>query len=108
MWSIQNNKMLPIMPFETGGTPWHSSQYAALPDIYVQDASLEIAWSKVALERDSIAGESIIPFVSSGLQGFDINLPEDWILTEYYLNGQEAILPKIEIQSYNTSNNGEL
>lgn len=108
MWSIQNNKMLPIMPFEIGGTPWHSSQYAALPDIYVQDASLEIALSKVALERDTIAGESIIPFVSSGLQGFDINLPEDWILTEYYLNRQEAILPKIEIQPYITSNNGEL
>ncbi len=107
MWSIQNNKMLPIMPFEIGGTPWHSSQYAALPDIYVQDASLEIAWSKVALERDTIAGEIIIPFVSSGLQGFDINLPEDWILTEYYLKNYKFILPKIKIQPYNTSNNGE-
>lgn len=100
MWSIQNNKMLPIMPFEIGGTPWHSCQYAALPDIYVQDASLEIAWSKVALERDTIAGESIIPFISSGLQGFDINLPEDWILAEHYIRQKEAILPLIRHSRY--------
>jgi N-acylneuraminate cytidylyltransferase len=106
MWSIQNNKMLPIMPFEIGGTPWHSSQYASLPDIYVQDASLEIAWSKVALERDTIAGEIIIPFVSSRLQGFDINIPEDWILAEYYVRQKEAILPLIHHSTY-TNKHGE-
>jgi len=83
------------MPFTKAGTPWHSSQYAALPEIYAQDASLEMAWSRIALEQHTIAGESIIPFVSQGLEGFDINVPEDWVLAEYYLAQRQARLPAI-------------
>ena len=97
MWVVRENRMLPIMPFTNGSTPWHSSQYAALPEIYVQDASLEIAWSHVALEKNSIAGESIVPFISQGLEGYDINNPEDWLVAEYYLNAGEVTLPEITI-----------
>ena len=92
--------MLPVMPFTIGTTPWHSSQYAALPEIYAQDASLEIAWSRVALESGSIAGEVIIPLVSQGLEGYDINEPEDLILAEHYLSIGAARLPTITQASY--------
>lgn len=95
MWVIRGKRMLPVMPFTNGATPWHSSQYAALPEIYAQDASLEIAWSRIALEQNSIAGEAIIPFISHGLEGFDINEPEDWLLAEHYLAKGEAHLPTI-------------
>ena len=95
MWVVRGERMLPVMPFTNGSTPWHSSQYAALPDIYAQDASLEIAWSRIALEQNSIAGEAIIPFISQGLEGFDINQPEDWLLAEHYLANGEASLPVI-------------
>ena len=100
MWVIHGRRMLPILPFVNGTTPWHSSQYAALPDIYVQDASLEFAWSRVALEQNSIAGEAIIPFISLGLEGFDINQPEDWLLAEHYLAAGKARLPVINHLSY--------
>ena len=95
MWVVRGKRMLPVMPFTNGSTPWHSSQYTALPDIYAQDASLEIAWSRIALEQNSIAGEAIIPFISQGLEGFDINQPEDWQLAEDYLVNGEAVLPVI-------------
>lgn len=95
MWVIRGKRMLPVLPFTIGETPWHSSQYAALPKIYVQDASLEIAWSRVPLQSGSIAGESIIPFVSHGLEGFDINEPEDWWMAERLLSNGEAKLPQI-------------
>jgi N-acylneuraminate cytidylyltransferase len=95
MWVVRGKRMLPVMPFANGTTPWHSSQYAALPEIYAQDASLEIAWSRIALERNTIAGEAIIPFISHGLEGFDINEPEDWLLAEHYLAQGEARLPAI-------------
>jgi CMP-N,N'-diacetyllegionaminic acid synthase len=95
MWVIRGERMLPVMPFTNGGTPWHSSQYAALPEIYAQDASLEIAWSRIALEQNTIAGEIIIPFISNGLEGFDINEPEDWVLAEHYLAAGEVRLPVI-------------
>lgn len=107
MWVIRGKRMLPLLPFSNGATPWHSSQYAALPEIYAQDASLEIAWSRVALEQNSIAGEAIIPFVSQELEGFDINEPEDWWMAERLLATQEAALPAVILPHYNSSNKPE-
>lgn len=101
MWVIRGSRMLPLLPFANGSTPWHSSQYAALPEVYAQDASLEIAWSRVPLEQNSIAGEAIIPFVSQGYEGFDINEPEDWWMAERLLNTQSVVLPTTSIPPYN-------
>lgn len=101
MWVIRGKRMLPLLPYANGATPWHSSQYAALPEIYAQDASLEIAWSRVALEQNSIAGEAVIPFVSQGLEGFDINDPEDWWMAERLLATQAAVMPVISLPPYN-------
>jgi CMP-N,N'-diacetyllegionaminic acid synthase len=100
MWVLRGQRMLPLMPFSNGSTPWHSSQYAALPEVFVQDASLEIAWARVARESNSIAGEAIVPFVSQALEGFDINQPEDWILAEHYLATGSATLPAIAMAPY--------
>lgn len=101
MWVIRSNRMLPIMPFTEKMTPWHSCQYASLPEIYVQDASLEIAWSRLPLESGTIAGEAIIPFISKGLDGFDINEAEDWLLAQHYLSNGDARLPAISRLPYN-------
>jgi N-acylneuraminate cytidylyltransferase len=100
MWVIRGNRMLPLLPFSHDSTPWHSSQYAALPEVYAQDASLEIAWSCVPIEQQCIAGKAIIPFVSQGYEGFDINAPEDWWMAEWLLNTQTVTLPPISIQPY--------
>lgn len=100
MWVVRGKRMLPVMPFANGGTPWHSSPYVALPEIYAQDASLEIAWSRLPLLQNTIAGEAIIPFISQELEGFDINEPEDWLLAEHYLAQGEARLPTIRLNPY--------
>ena len=104
MWVIRGKRMLPVLPYTNGITPWHSSQYAALPEVYAQDASLEIAWSRVALEQKSIAGESIIPFVSQGYEGFDINEPEDWWIAERLVATQKAATPFIALPPYQFDN----
>lgn len=101
MWVIRGNRMLPILPFSNDYTPWHSCQYASLPEIYSQNASLEIAWSKIALQQNSISGEAVIPFISLGMEGFDINNAEDWILAEQFLNQGDAQLPEINLPPYN-------
>ena len=96
MWKISGNRMRPVMENpHSSETPWHSMSYQALPEIHVQNASLEIAWSRVALEEGTIAGTEIIPFVSEGYEGFDINLPEDWYLCEYLIHNELVKLPKI-------------
>jgi N-acylneuraminate cytidylyltransferase len=100
MWIVRGHRMLPLLPFANGTTPWHSSQYAALPEVYAQDASLEIAWTRIALEHHTIAGNAIIPFISHGLEGFDINEPEDWSLAEVFLANGVATLPPIGLSPF--------
>jgi N-acylneuraminate cytidylyltransferase len=52
-----------LLPYSNGATPWHNSQYAAFPELYAQNASLQIAWSRVPLEPNSTAGRFIIPLI---------------------------------------------
>ena len=100
MWTVQGRRMLPLLPFEVGGQPWHSNQYAALPAVYVQNASLEIARARVVTELGSIAGAAVVPFFTEGYEGFDINDPLDWKMAELLLREQEACLPTINSPPY--------
>jgi CMP-N,N'-diacetyllegionaminic acid synthase len=100
MWVLRGDRMLPLLPFSNDITPWHSCQYSALPEVYVQDASLEIAWSTVALQKRSISGANIIPFISMGLEGFDINEPLDWTLAEYYLTTGKVHLHHLNFPAF--------
>ncbi|HET9383893.1 MAG TPA: acylneuraminate cytidylyltransferase family protein, partial [Gemmatimonadales bacterium] len=45
MWLVEGERMQPFVKQapEDGGPPWHSRPYQALPRVYVQNASLEIA-----------------------------------------------------------------
>lgn len=96
MWIVRGARMHPLMPMGPKDVPYHSTQYAALPEVYVQNASLEIAWSRVPLEMASIAGEVLTPFLTEGDEGFDVNRPRDWKLLEMALASGEASLPTID------------
>lgn len=101
MWVINENQMHPLLPFKLNQVPWHSSQYANLPEIYIQNASLEIAYTKTVFELNSISGHVIQPFISQGIEGFDINYPEDWILAEHYINSGDGKLVHIKVKPFN-------
>ena len=62
MWVIRGKRMTPLLPLSPAEQPWHSSQYQSLPEVYVQNASLEIAWTRVVLEDRTLAGSVLIPF----------------------------------------------
>lgn len=96
MWMIEGARMSPLMPKKQDGQPLHSLQYPSLPEIYVQNASLEIAWSRVALNGHSIAGETVIPFFTEGLEGFDINSPADWFYAGHLIAHEGAQLPRVD------------
>lgn len=78
MWIRHNDIIYPLMPFINDGTPWHSTQYAALPEVYIQNASLEICWTEKYLETGQIAGNIVSPFFTEHCEGFDINNESDW------------------------------
>ena len=84
MWLKHDNRILPLMPFTLDGTPWHSNQYNKLPEVYVQNASLEIVWTDVVFKTGSISGSSVLPFFTDKFEGFDINRPEDWLMAQQY------------------------
>jgi CMP-N,N'-diacetyllegionaminic acid synthase len=95
MWVERDGYMLPLLPFGPAELPWHSTPYQALPEIYIQNASLEIAWSRVVLKGKTIAGTVILPFKTEGTEGFDINVEEDWLMANILLNNGEATLPPV-------------
>lgn len=101
MWVIRGEFMFPLMPLTPEGAPWHSQQMAALPQVYKQNASLEIAWTRVAQAAPpTIAGNAIVPFISDGQDGFDINLPQDVIDAEVLIASGEAELPPIDLPPF--------
>ena len=95
MWVVRGRRMTPLLPLGPAEQPWHSSQYPSLPEIYVQNASLEIAWSRVVFEDRTIAGNVVMPFFTEAYEGFDVNNPYDWQLAEQLVQNGEAKLPRI-------------
>jgi len=100
MWVVKDNRMVSLLPLTAEDQPWHSTQYAALPAVYIQNASLEIAWTRVIHELRTIAGNILMPFISEKHDGFDINNPEDWWIAEYLLKNGEVKLPHIVQEPY--------
>ncbi|MBW2109273.1 MAG: acylneuraminate cytidylyltransferase family protein [Deltaproteobacteria bacterium] len=100
MWVIRQNRMMPLLPLGPEDQPWHSSPYQSLPEVYVQNASLEIAWSRVVFEDRTIAGNVIVPFHTQGFEGFDLNDHYDWSYALQLLSSQKAQLPEVEQTPY--------
>jgi N-acylneuraminate cytidylyltransferase len=95
MWVLENETIRPLLPQPEGQTPYHSSQYQSLPEVYVQNSSLEIAWTPVATDGGTIAGERLIPFLTEGWEGFTIDYPDDWERAERAVAAGEAELPAV-------------
>jgi CMP-N,N'-diacetyllegionaminic acid synthase len=95
MWVVRGRRMLPLLPIGPAEQPWHSSQYPSLPEVYVQNASLEIAWSRVVFETRTISGTVMMPFFTRGYEGFDVNKPYDWGLAEHMVKSSSARLPRV-------------
>lgn len=97
MWIIEEEFMKPLLA-SPDDQPWHSMPYQALPEVYVQNASLEIAWSKTVSGLGTIAGNRIKHFITTGYEGFDINNHLDWEMAERLVEKGEAVLPHINTE----------
>ncbi len=95
MWVVRGRRMVPLLPLSPPEQPWHSSQYQSLPQVYAQNASLEIAWTRVVFEGRTIAGEVLMPFFTVGAEGFDVNHAYDWRLAEELVDRGEVQLPRV-------------
>lgn len=99
-WIVEGSRMRPVMANpDPAATPWHSMAYQALPSVYVQNASLEIARTAAPLRMGTISGTVIMPFLTEGLEGFDINGPDDWLLAEHHARERPELLPAVRGRS---------
>lgn len=93
MWLVEGDVMRPLLDQGSGEVPYHSTQMAALPRVWVQNSSFEIAWSTVLDGTASIAGSRVAPFFTEGYEGFSIDYPEDFEVAERAIATGVARLP---------------
>lgn len=96
MWLVDGDVLQPLLSQGEGDVPYHSTQMAALPPVWVQNSSLEIARSRVLQrEQPSIAGDRIAAFFTEGHEGFSIDYPEDLARANQLVASGEVELPPL-------------
>lgn len=96
MWRVPSGvRMEPYCPQTPGETPTHSRPTQSLPRVYVQNASLEIAWTKTVAEKHSISGDVVAPFFTKDYEGFDINETRDYDIAVWLVQTGQVLLPEV-------------
>ena len=65
--------------------PYYNMQMKSLPNIFVQNASLEISKISNLTKYKTITGKKIVPFFTKKYEGFDINYEFDLVYANYLL-----------------------
>jgi N-acylneuraminate cytidylyltransferase len=94
MWVVDGEYLRPLLPQPEGEVPTHSRQTAALPEVWVQDSSLEIAWTRIVADGE-IAGRRVVPFFPEGLEGLSIDYPDDLEQAERLVAADPSLLPEL-------------
>jgi N-acylneuraminate cytidylyltransferase len=97
MWVLSEDgrTMSPLLDQSHLDVAWHAGQYQALPPVYVQNSALEIAWTRVVTETGTREGRVVTPFLTHGLEGFNVDDEEDWQRAERLLETGAASLPAV-------------
>jgi CMP-N,N'-diacetyllegionaminic acid synthase len=85
MWLENDGIMNPLLPFSINSTPWHSNQMKALPNIFIQNAMLEVIKVSSIVRSGTISGGVVMPLVRTGYETLDINQPIDFTFLEFLL-----------------------
>ena len=96
MWMLRGDTIYPLLSLGPTDPPWHSSQVKTLPMVYVQNASLEMARTKILWKTKTISGWRIQGFQTRLWEGHDINDQIDWGLAEELIDTGKATLPEIQ------------
>jgi len=104
MWLLSDDgrTMLPLLDQSGLDVAWHAGQYQALPEVYVQNSALEIAWTRVVTETGTREGDVLAPFLTDGLEGFNVDDEDDWEHAERLVASGQA-LPAIDRTPYGAS-----
>ncbi len=102
MWQLADDgrTMRPLLDQSHLDVAWHAGQYQALPPVYAQNSALEIAWTRVVTETGTREGRVLAPFLTRGLEGFNVDDEDDWERAEALVASGRATLPPVEREPY--------
>jgi CMP-N,N'-diacetyllegionaminic acid synthase len=105
MWLLADGgrTMRPLLDQDHLEVAWHAGQFPALPAVYVQNSALEIAWTRVVTELGTREGNVLAPYLTEGLEGFNVDDEEDWERAERLVASGEATLPAVTREPYGGS-----
>lgn len=102
MWVLAEDgrTMSPLLEQSHLAVAWHAGQYQALPEVYVQNSALEIAWTRVVAETGTREGRVVAPFVTQGYEGLNVDDEEDWERAERLVAAGVATLTAVRRPPY--------
>jgi N-acylneuraminate cytidylyltransferase len=102
MWVLdeRSRTMRPLLDQSKLDVAWHAGQYQALPEVYVQNSALEIAWTRVVAETGTREGRIVAPYLTQGHEGFNVDDEEDWERAERLLSSGAASVPAVSRPPY--------
>ena len=96
MWVLDGRTMRPLLDQSHLDVAWHAGQYQALPEVYVQNSALEMAWTRVVSQTGTREGRVVAPYLTRGYEGFNIDDEEDWDRARRLLDAGDAELPQVD------------
>ena len=102
MWQLADDgrTMAPLLDQSHLDVAWHAGQYQALPRVYHQNSALEIAWTRVVTGTGTREGRVLAPFLTEGLEGFNVDDEADWERAEALVASGAATLTEIDRAPY--------
>ena len=102
MWILAEDgrTMSPLLDQSHLDVAWHAGQFQALPPVHHQNSALEIAWTRVVTEDGTREGRVLAPFLTHGLEGFNVDDEEDWARAERLVESGKARLTPISRPPY--------
>ena len=97
MWLVEGATMRPLLDQSHLDAAWHAGQYQALPEVYVQNSALEIAWTRVVSQTGTREGRVVAPYFTDGAEGFNIDDEEDWERARRLLDSGDVVLPDVTL-----------
>jgi CMP-N,N'-diacetyllegionaminic acid synthase len=97
MWMLEGRTMRPLLEQAHLDVAWHAGQYQALPEVYVQNSALEIAWTRVVSQTGTREGKVVAPYLTAGYEGFNIDEEEDWDRARRLLDAGDVSLPDVTL-----------
>lgn len=97
MWIIDKeiNRLVSLIPPDLKQPEAHTLSYQLLPQVYIQNASIDVTRTSVILKKNSITGTEIIPFIMDEVESIDINEPLDFVLAEEVIRQKLVNIPSL-------------